>query len=84
MNYCTSTYSTPFEFTTLVIYIENIRKMSTENLKSKTSEKPLVFGVRTYTKYVDQREVFKNLLETSRWYSTRSGSTIRHLYFSTE
>ena len=42
----------------------HIRKMSTENLKSKTSEKPLVFGVRTYTKYVDQREVFKNLLET--------------------
>ena len=56
--------------------------MSTENLKSKTSgkplEKPLVFGVRTYTIYVDQREVFKNLLETSRQYSTRSGSTIRH------
>ena len=51
--------------------------MSTENLKSKTPgkplEKPLVFGVRTYTKYVDQREVFKNLLETSRQYST-----IRH------
>ena len=45
-------------------YIENIRKMSTKNLKSKTSRKPLVFGVRTYTKYVDQSEICKNLLKT--------------------
>ena len=42
-------------------------KTSDKPLKNlwETSGKPLVFGVRTYTKYVDQSEIFKNLLKTS-------------------
>ena len=53
--------------------------MSTENLKSKTSEKPLVFGVRTYTKYEICRPArgfqkpFGNLQEVLERFSVPGG-----------